>query len=364
MNTNRKNLKFLLITNIFPPKSGGAASNYNFFMESLSKNKTCKQVIILTSYEKTKPFLEKLSDNKVIIFRLLSYKLFKNKLIKLIVCFFHFFQNIIFAIYLKTVKIDIVQIHSDSLFFLNGKFLNYSVLFFKKISKKTILDIRDKQSIPKKDIGFDQYLANSHNIYTLLTSKIKKSKVCLIYSPLTFYTKKQLNEHSVKYNKYKPYLCFLGNLTTNKGFFNLVNAIKILNSDNTLKNHKLLIGGNSNFVNLDFPKNIHYMGELKHISAMSMLSNAELLVLPSLSESLPRVCIEAFSYNVPVLTTRGVYEFDSILDSSFFIDNHDPSHIAEKIRKLLFLDRKIIKYPISLHNKDSINRKLGKIYKL
>ena len=128
-----------------------------------------------------------MSDNKVIIFRLLSYKLFKNKLIKLIVCFFHFFQNIIFAIYLKTVKIDIVQIHSDSLFFLNGKFLNYSVLFFKKISKKTILDIRDKQSIPKKDIGFDQYLANSHNIYTLLTSKIKKSKVCLIYSPLTFY---------------------------------------------------------------------------------------------------------------------------------------------------------------------------------
>ena len=69
-----------------------------------------------------------------------------------------------------------VQIHSNFLFLKNSKFLNLSVLCLKLLAKKSILDIKDLSSYPKKDIGFDYYFVNSQNTFNKIKKYIPKKK--------------------------------------------------------------------------------------------------------------------------------------------------------------------------------------------
>ncbi|KOP39489.1 glycosyl transferase family 1 [Flavobacterium sp. WLB] len=85
----------------------------------------------------------------------------------------------------------------------------------------------------------------------------------------------------------------------NKGYQQLKNALDLLDNDNV----ELVIFGSSEPKDKDFLKfKTHYLGHLNDdISLVSLYNSVDVVVLPSLQETLPQVAIEAMSCGTPVV---------------------------------------------------------------
>ena len=67
---------------------------------------------------------------------------------------------------------------------------------------------------------------------------------------------------------------------------------------------------------------------------MKLLYGSSLLVLPSKSESLPRVVMEAIVYKIPFLMTGGVSEIEDNFPKNILLNNN-PESIALGITEIL-----------------------------
>lgn len=85
----------------------------------------------------------------------------------------------------------------------------------------------------------------------------------------------------------------------NKGYQQLKNALDLLDNENV----ELVIFGSSEPKDKDFLKfKTHYLGHLNDdISLVSLYNSVDVVVLPSLQETLPQVAIEAMSCGTPVV---------------------------------------------------------------
>jgi glycosyltransferase involved in cell wall biosynthesis len=103
-------------------------------------------------------------------------------------------------------------------------------------------------------------------------------------------------------------IVFLGWLEEEKGIFDLLMACKKLSPD---FNFKLLVAGRGSAepAVLDFLKinglypNVELIGWVEDAEKMSLLSNADILVLPSWAEGFPNVVVEAMACKVAVIVT-------------------------------------------------------------
>ena len=102
-----------------------------------------------------------------------------------------------------------------------------------------------------------------------------------------------------------------------------------------------------------------FLGEVDHEAALSLIERAEALVLPSRSEGLPRVCLEAIALGTKVICPPGVPELQracpdwivpavtvqDVLDklgqavrlpfrSSYDIESHDPRLVGRRILEI------------------------------
>lgn len=79
---------------------------------------------------------------------------------------------------------------------------------------------------------------------------------------------------------------------------------------------------------------VHFIGFRRDIS--NILSSSDVMVLPSLSEGLPNVVLEAFSIGIPVVATRvgGVPELVIHDDTGLLCESADPQGLAEQMSRL------------------------------
>ena len=102
-------------------------------------------------------------------------------------------------------------------------------------------------------------------------------------------------------------------------------------------------------------------GELSAETTYRLIAHAERVILPSKSEGMPRVCLEAMVLRVPVICPPAVAEFDL----------HCPRNVlrevtAEAIREMLELPRETLivnGYPMECHDWKSIGTLLCTVYK-
>ena len=273
--------------------------------------------------------------------------------------FFNFILNFNLNIHIfknKNKKFDVVQIHSNFLFLKNSKFLNLSVLCLKLLAKKSILDIKDLSSYPKKDIGFDYYFVNSQNTFNKIKKYIPKKKIRLIYSPLIIDKKNKTKK--IKKNKFK--ILYLGSLNKKKGVEILINSMNYV-----LKSYpmaKLYLFGEL-LDNFAFKKRVFYGGPITHNQAMKKILESELLVLPSFSESLPRVIIEAMYLNTKILVSKGVPELERSLKNENLLKGFSKKEISMKIINQLSLYKfKKYNYDFDLHNNKKIINSMYNCY--
>ena len=355
-------MKILFLTNVFPPITGGSASDYSIITNELIKKKNIKHVSIISLFIKSEKMINISKNKKIRLYRLLIDCKKQNFLLKIIFFVIQFIQCFVIGIYFRVVKkYDLIHTHSDMLWVKNRLFIHPGISFLSKSSSKNILDIRDKFSMPSKNLNYSHYLVNSEACFLSLSKVIDNRNISLIYCPFNILPNKFLERDNI-YFKEKPYIVFIGNISKNKGIHQLLEAMKIINEQkpNTIK---LLFCGELNDNLSEIPRNCKYLGSLENTDAMKLLFGADMLILPSKSESHPRVIIESIIYGVPFLMTRGVSELEKYFPQ-YMLENTNPEYIASRINEVLENDIHSISnsYPINLHQVDYVINELFKVY--
>lgn len=132
---------------------------------------------------------------------------------------------------------------------------------------------------------------------------------------------------------------FIGRLSEEKGIVNLLEAVpRVLELNNEVR---FLIGGNGplyeevrNFVDKKvFKDKIKVVGWIDHSELPRYLNELKLLVVPSYTEGLPNIMLEAMACGTPVLATTVGSIPDVIHDgqTGFLIRENSPELISENI---------------------------------
>lgn len=136
---------------------------------------------------------------------------------------------------------------------------------------------------------------------------------------------------------------YLGRLSNEKGIISLIEAIPFVLK--VLGDTSFVIGGNGILEN-EIKKNIKSKGIGDHVKLMGwiahedipqFLNELKLLVVPSFTEGLPNVILEAMACGIPVLATPVGAIQDIINDgrTGFILKSNGPEHIADRITEVL-----------------------------
>ena len=222
--------------------------------------------------------------------------------------------------YLKDVEYSFT-FHAYDIYFRN-KF------FIKLINKSKIAFTISKFSI--------QYVLNKYPIIN--SKKLEISRLG------TFISKEHLG-NKIKKNKALT-IGFLGNFVPEKNIFLLLKAMKILSD--TVDNLNMYIAGDGPLRDnvLDFIKNsvlkdkIHYLGFVYGNKKEEFFDRIDVSVLPSISEGLPVVLMEALSFSIPIIATdiTALSEICKNNYNGFLIPPGDIEALKEAILKFYQMD--------------------------
>jgi glycosyltransferase involved in cell wall biosynthesis len=157
-------------------------------------------------------------------------------------------------------------------------------------------------------------------------------------------------------------ILFVGRLHPVKGAQYLLGAMKIIHQK--LPEAKLVLVGDGEerehletlTDNLGIRECVEFAGRVPHERVQDYMNQAEVFVLPSLSEGFPVTILEAMACGLPVVATR-VGGIPDIIDddaNGYLIDTKNPEQIAEALLKLL--QDKQLRKDISENNREGVRR--------
>lgn len=144
------------------------------------------------------------------------------------------------------------------------------------------------------------------------------------------------------YKKRDNIIGYIGRFSEEKGIINFVESIPLLKRN--LPEYSFFIGGEGplrndieNKLNLLEMKNINFIGWIDHQRLAEYLNELNLLVLPSFTEGLPNIMLEAFACGTPVLATPVGAIPDIIIDgkTGFLMENNTPECIKNNVVRAL-----------------------------
>ncbi len=242
--------------------------------------------------------------------------------------------------------------------FFMGEGLILPVLTLKIIRKKVILCLAASapQMIDaKKDLTLmGLVLKNFELLNYRLADKI------ILYSPLLItdwcmgsYTSKILfsREHFIDLNKFKISsgldtrrysVGFVGRLNEEKGALNFAKSIAIIRKQES--ECKILFGGDgpltkdiNTYIKANDLKNIELLGWIPHDDLPDYLNNIKILVIPSYTEGLPNIMLEAMACGTLVIASSvgAIPDFIKDGETGFILKNNSPECIAAKVNHAL-----------------------------
>ena len=245
----------------------------------------------------------------------------------------------------------------DFFIFFYGGTLILPMLTSKILNKKVILLVAGSGSESSKSRGslYSEPLHILERINYTFANRI------ILYSPnlikeynLEKYRNKILiaHKHFINFDMFKikkkfyerdNLVGYIGRLSREKGVLNFVKAIPaILNERDNLE---FLIGGDGQLRDKieryleenNLNNNVKLAGWIPHDELSDYLNDLKLLVLPSYTEGLPNIMLEAMACSTPVLATPVGAIPDIIKDeeTGFILENNNPECIAENIERVL-----------------------------
>ena len=240
------------------------------------------------------------------------------------------------------------------IFFIGGAGLILPMLTVKLLNKKVILAPADYIIRFEKDTP-SRLLKNLENINRSLSNRI------ILYSPnlikewnLEKYRNKIsiAHKHFLDFDKFKikkkfgdrgNLVGYIGRLSEEKGTPNFVKAIPEISKEKD--NLEFLIGGDGQLCDkikkhLDennLNDKVKLTGWINHDELPDYLNELKLVVLPSYTEGLPNIMLEAMACGTLVLATPVGAIPDVITDggTGFIMENNSPACIAENVMRAL-----------------------------
>jgi glycosyltransferase involved in cell wall biosynthesis len=194
---------------------------------------------------------------------------------------------------------------------------------------------------------FSALLCASENIFNKLSGRIPEPRLHLI--PVPFEPPPKTRYTTLRPKKdAETTLLFAGSLTEGKGVPELIKScIRLQELGHSIR--LLLVGTNrlgERFI-AGLPDFITYFGPLPQGELWRLMQEVDVIILPSKSEGMPRVCLEGFSFGKRVLCPPGVPEFARECPETV-IPSIDTDTILNKILECLQWEN-IRAYPLERH---------------
>ncbi|MCD6100318.1 MAG: glycosyltransferase [Candidatus Marinimicrobia bacterium] len=337
---SRSKIRVLLVTPNFYPFTTGPAIDYKVLAEGIEKESDIS-LIVLTGYMRGEKLIEKHINYKIyrmLLVKRIPLKRSPQQILAKIFFFltYHLSLMILILLFSLSFKVHVIHILAGAVTVLSGKFHNIVLeVLLKCLPCTVILDVRGSAWIPKSDWCYDRILHISQAIHKqLINNGIGPGKCIYMPSPVEVSAIKEPYE-TVK--RYVPYICFVGMVKPAKGIYELLEGFSRL-SRVFSKYHLLIVGpnreGDSFMKVLNQYRKVVYFGMLSHDVVLGIIKYAELLVLPSKVEGMPRVCLEAMALGKKVLCPPGIFEFE-IYCPEFVVPDITPDAIKNKIEEIL-----------------------------
>lgn len=245
----------------------------------------------------------------------------------------------------------------DKWFFLGGQRSLFPIFTAKFLKKGTVI-VMGGSAI--RDASFSE---DNFQIFTKILTKccLSLTDNIIIYSPnlisewnLKFYKQKILivHRHFIDFDKFsnfslisdRPlYIGYIGRLSREKGIQSFIQALPKICFNQP--NIRVLIGGNGDlkeYIIAFLKKNgildhVDMPGWISHDELPIYLNKLRLLVLPSYTEGLPNIVLEAMACGTPVLATPVGAIPDLITDGNtgFIMKNNSPDCIEMNVMRSL-----------------------------
>lgn len=179
--------------------------------------------------------------------------------------------------------------------------------------------------------------------------KIQSPKICIIQSPPPEeflnhkFDNKKFNLIKVKFNLPDFYLFYPANSWPHKNHIKLIEALSILSKE--FKNINLVLTGSkkNNYSKvlirakeLGIQKQIIHLGYIDYEDLPYIYKMSQMLVMPSLFESVSIPIYEAFALKVPVCSSNAVALPEQVGKGGIVFNPNNANDIAEKIKLYLF----------------------------
>lgn len=337
--------KALFLTPIYDPYVGGAAVHFKQLSEGLVDQGAIDSFVIISAYSSEAPIFESRSSGQ--IFRVLfSPSSIHRRLSKPKIA-----ANYIFSIFFTIISHLIFQVsivHSHT-----KRYFSISIEISKLFESKVIIDGRDLGAPLFSPTG-DVFVAASENIAKKATNRDER----IVQIPIGIDPDELTVDCSNVSTPSEQYLLFVGDITDRKGVPELLAAYESNQFD-----RKLLLIGEwiDQDIDIEGVGGVQYLGPKTHSKVLCYIRDADLVVLPSKEEGLPRVVLESVFHNTPVLCPPVVPEFQHYIPD-ITLSAIEPIEIQKTIKQIFDEDLSADNYPLKKHQVSNVVSRYSSLY--
>jgi glycosyltransferase involved in cell wall biosynthesis len=252
---------------------------------------------------------------------------------------------------------DILHFHSRLVY-------PWTALLVRLLRFRALVDVRDNFFKRASMSAFPAVLFVSQRIGECLAKLVAARR--LIYFPVPIDAQQIFaNARNRRAGEpLRPYLLYVGILHESKGIPELIEAYRSYRAAHGERSLELLLIGRNHLKHpIDFTAypGVRVCGELSAETTHRYIAGAERVILPSKSEGMPRICLEAIVLGVPVVCPPGVAEFDLHCARNVL-----PAVNPEAIREMLEVPRESLivnSYPLEHHDWKLVGTHLCTVYK-
>ncbi len=174
--------------------------------------------------------------------------------------------------------------------------------------------------------------------------QIPENKITVVYHGYddNLYQPRHNSEHQSA--QYQPYIFFIGRLETKKNITGLIEAFKILRTQNPKLTPKLVLAGKPSHgyeqIKIlidslgDLKKDIVELGYVPEAEMPTWYSNAAMLAFPTFFEGFGFPIIQAMACGTPVVTSNTTANPEIAGKAALLVDPYQPHQIAENMAKI------------------------------
>jgi len=343
----RGKLRILYIVSIMPPHAGGAAIDYASFVRGVGGERhkdTVESVTVLTEKGCRRDYgpLVRIKDS------LSNYDTAENRsLLAQLRNYATILRHILFGGY------DIVHIHARYVY---ARYAGRAVWLALALSRaNAVVDLRDRFY---NGFGFGVNFIVCSDGLREYYSRIKGARCIPV--PLDL-------PDTGAWKKGGDNLAYFGTIAANKGVMELIDGFALYREKESAFKELHLYGANAmgdRFLRaIEGKKGVRYMGVVESGEVMRKITEFKAVALPSMSEGMPRVCLETMYCAKPIICHRNIKSILPCIPDEFVLDGLAPKEFARVLEKAAKVEGPVeYGYDFTAHHPESVCSLLVKEY--